>query len=135
MMATGFVRSTSEQIDRPRILVVEDDAGVRRSLQLLLRGRGYDVRAYATGRQMLADPSLDDAVCLITDYRMDDMNGLDILRDLRARGWYKPAILITAFHGTDLVSMARNAGFEDVLEKPLQDRVLVAAIDRSLKAH
>ena len=132
-MTTDSILTNNEP--RPRLLLVEDDAGVRRSLQFLLRGRGYDVRAYATGRQMLADTSSEDAVCLITDYRMDDMNGLEILRVLRTRGWFNPAILITAFHGAGLMSTARDAGFETVLEKPLQEHVLVSAIDRSLRAH
>ncbi|WBO24288.1 response regulator transcription factor [Sphingomonas abietis] len=118
---------------RTKLLLVEDDAGVRRSLQLLLRGRGYDVRAYATGRQMLADPRSIEAACLITDYRMDEMDGLDVLRGLRDQGWHQPAILITAHHAADLVRAAREAGFDTILEKPLQDHVLVENVARTTR--
>lgn len=121
--------------DRTKLLLVEDDSAVRRSLQLLLRGRGYNVRAYPDGRQMLDDPSTIDAACLITDFCMNGINGIEILQDLRARGWRQPAILITAFHGEALVSAARDAGFDIVLEKPLQDRTLMAIIGRTAPLH
>ncbi len=117
-------------IDPSKLLLVEDDPAVRRSLQLLLRGRGYNVRAYADGRQMLDDPAAIDAACLITDYRMTSLNGIDLLRDLRARGWQRPAILITGFHGAALASAAHDAGFDVVLEKPLQDQALMTIIQR-----
>lgn len=86
-------------VDRPRLLLVEDDAAVRRSLQLLLQTKGFDVRAYASGHRLLADASADSAVGFIADYRLDGLgalDGLDVLAGLRARGWRKPAILITA---------------------------------------
>ncbi len=124
------IERKSETGDRTKLLLVEDDAAVRRSLQLLLRGRGYDVRAYSGGRQMLADPTTIDAACLITDYRMNDMNGIQILQGLRARGWSRPAILITAFHGEALAAAAHDAGFDIVLEKPLQDHALMAIVVR-----
>src|SRR3546814_15865794 len=54
-------RITSPTGERPRLLLLEDDAGVRRSLQLLLRARGFDVRAYAAGAALLADPAACDA--------------------------------------------------------------------------
>lgn len=119
---------------RVRILLVEDDSGVRRSLQLLLRGRGHDVRAYAGGRQMLDDPLSREAACLITDYRMEGLDGLAILRGLRRLGWERPAILITAFGGADVKMAARDAGFDTVLEKPLQDHLLIEAVDRMTQA-
>ncbi|HQR88626.1 MAG TPA: response regulator, partial [Caulobacter sp.] len=64
---------------RARLLLVEDDPGVRRSLQLLLHGRGFEVRAYASGLALLADPTALDAVCLVSDYRMPEIDGLLIL--------------------------------------------------------
>lgn len=115
---------------RTKILLVEDDSGVRRSLQLLLQGRGYDVRAYAGGAQMLDDPRSLEAACLVTDYRMDPLDGFAILQTLRARGWMRPAVLITAFGACDSAIVARAAGFDMVLEKPLHDHLLVEAVGR-----
>jgi FixJ family two-component response regulator len=116
---------------RPKILLVENDSGERHSIQLLLQGRGYDVRAYAGGGQMLADPRSREAACLITNDRMEDPDGLAILRDLRALGWMGPAILITAFGTQQLTVAAHEAGFDTVLEKPLHDYLLLEAIDRT----
>ncbi len=120
---------SSEQ-GRPRVLLVEDDHGVRRSIQLLLRGRGLDVRAYASGAALLADPRALSAACLVADYRMPEMSGFDILRGLRDLGWRGPALLITGFHSAELVARARRAGFGHVVEKPLVDSVLVEAVER-----
>lgn len=115
---------------RPRLLLVEDDAGVRRSLQLLLQAKGFDVRAYATGAALLADPSSDDARCIVADYSMDDIDGLEVLSRLRARGWKGPAVLITAYPSPALEERARAEGFNLVLEKPFRDHMLVETVTR-----
>jgi FixJ family two-component response regulator len=116
--------------DRPKVLLAEDDPGVRRSLQLLLQGRGYDVRSYASGRALLADPAATDAACFVGDFRMPDLNGLEILRALRLRGWDRPAVLITAFNTSDLARRAQAEGFSSVIEKPLLDHVLTDTVAR-----
>lgn len=116
--------------NRPTILLVEDDAGVRRSLQLLLSGQGYDVRAYYEGQPLLADGQSLDAACLIADYRMGDMNGLAVLEGMRQRGWKGPAVLITAFPSAELAQRAEAAGFNTIIEKPLKPHALVNLLDR-----
>lgn len=113
---------------RPTILLVEDDPGVRRSLQLLLRAQGYEVKAYVEGRPLLDDEQILDAACLITDYRLGDMDGLDVLTMLRARGWSGPAVLITAYSSPHLAHMAQAAGFALMMEKPLRPPVLVSTM-------
>ncbi|ARR53410.1 response regulator [Rhizorhabdus wittichii DC-6] len=116
--------------DKTRILLVEDDPGVRRSLQLLLQANGFDVRAYASGTTLLADPAALEATCLVADYRMGDCDGVETLQQLRAKGWAGPALLITAFPSGDLTSRAREAGFGAILEKPLRRHVLVRAVEQ-----
>ncbi|WP_321163640.1 MULTISPECIES: response regulator transcription factor [unclassified Sphingomonas] len=116
-----------------RLLLVEDDPGVRRSLQLLLQANGFDVRAYASGAALLADQTALDASCLIADYRMSDFDGVDTLTALRAKGWAGPAILITAFPSSDLCASAKDAGFEEIFEKPLRRHVLVKAVERLVR--
>jgi FixJ family two-component response regulator len=120
---------SSEQI-RPQVLLVEDDHAVRRSLQLLLRGRGLDVRAYASGAALLADPGALSASCLVADYRMPEVNGFDVLQGLRDLGWMGQALLITGFPSAELMARARQAGFSHVVEKPLVDSVLLEAVER-----
>lgn len=116
---------------RPTILLVEDESGVRRSLQLLLHAQGYNIRSYASSAALIADSLLDEAACLITDYRMPELDGLAVLRSLRARGWHKPAILITAYHSPKLVEQATAQGFCAVIEKPLREHVLTDAVTRA----
>jgi len=107
---------------------------VRRSLQLLLRGRGFDVRAYASGLDLLADPTILSADGMVTDYRMPDVDGLMILARLREQGWKGGAVLITGFPSPDLAERAKQAGFEKVIEKPLVDAALFDAVERMLRA-
>ena len=121
--------------DRARLLLVEDDSGVRRSLQLLLHGRGFEVRAYASGLALLADPTALGAVCLVADYRMPEIDGLLILKRLRDLGWRGQALLITAFPSARLIDQALAAGYVRVIEKPLVEAALVEAVERVVAAH
>jgi len=120
--------------DRARLLLVEDDPGVRRSLQLLLHGHGFEVRAYASGLALLADPTALGAVCLVADYRMPEIDGLLILTRLREMGWQGQALLVTAFPSARLVGQALAAGYSRVIEKPLVDAALVDAVQRAVAA-
>lgn len=115
---------------RPRIVLLEDDSGVRRSLQMLLQGRGFDVRAYGSADSLLAEMHPGAADCLIADYRLGPLDGIDVLEILRARGWAGPAVLITGFGSSKVADRAAKAGFCQVLEKPLNDHVLVPALER-----
>lgn len=115
---------------RPRIMLVEDDAAIRRPLQLGLQARGYDVRAYASGATLLADPTVATAAGLIADHDMPGLDGLAVLRALRASGWYEPAILITESPSSELVHEAEDEGFAEVVRKPLREQALVNMISR-----
>lgn len=115
---------------RPHIVLLEDDNGVRRSLQLLLNGRGFDVKAYAGAGALLADPEFSEADCLVADYRLADTNGIEVLQSLRKNGWKKPAVLVTAFSSAAVTADAAAAGFSEVFEKPVKDHVLITALKR-----
>lgn len=117
---------------RLTILVSDDDHGVRRSLQLLLRSQGYQVRAFTSGSALLADPHSACADCLIVDYRMPDIDGLEVLRNLKRKGWCGTAIMISAYRSEQLETRARQAGFEEVLAKPLIARAVLKAMEKHL---
>lgn len=118
--------------DRRRVvLLVEDEDAVRRSLHLFLTGRGYHVRAYAAAATLLNDRSLDDARLLVADYRLPDSNGVHLLKTMRERGWMGRAVLMTGHQSMPLAGMAREAGFEAVLAKPLQHQQLLLALEGS----
>ncbi|RRN61795.1 response regulator transcription factor [Caulobacter sp. 602-1] len=126
---------TSDVSSPPRLLLVEDDAAVRRALQLLLRARGYDVRAYAAGSALLADLDAQrQAVVLIADMKMPEVDGVMLLRALRSGGWQGPALLITGFPTPQVRADAMAAGYARVLEKPLIEHALADAVDRLVAA-
>lgn len=112
-----------------RIILVEDDEAVRRSLQLLLAWKGYEVLSYGTAAAAISRPS-EHRECdiLVVDYRLPDGDGLGVLRALRRDGWQGRAILITAFPTTTLTDSAKAGGFHAVLEKPLRKHELIGAL-------
>ena len=122
----------SPQAERPRILLSEDDPAVRRSIQLLLVSRGYDVRAYTSASALLSDPLVHTAIGLIADYRMPDVDGITTLHRLRAAGWHGAALLITGFSARNLARRAADEGFIAVLEKPLKDQELLNQLAAAL---
>lgn len=120
---------------RPKIVIVEDDHPVRRSTQLLLQAQGFNVKAFSTGVAALANDAALGACCLIADYLLEDMDGIGLLRALRARGWMEPAILITGHWTPKLVEEAKAAGFSEVLGKPVRPRALVKIIAQLISGH
>lgn len=109
-----------------RILVVDDDASVCRALARLLRSFGYDVTTFASAAELLAAGPPADALCLVTDVRMPEMNGVELCEHLHATGRDLPTVFVTA-HGTDdLRSLVLHGA--PVLQKPVDAQRLVEAI-------
>jgi FixJ family two-component response regulator len=119
---------------RPQVLLVEDDASVRRSLQLMLEGEGYRVRAFSTASALLADSSFAGAACLVTDYRLGEQDGISLLRSLRKAGWSGPAILMTAFASHTMIERAMREGFVQLFDKPFRPHLLIEAVARAIAA-
>lgn len=122
--------SASRTAERPRLLLAEEDAELRRSMQLFLCARGFDVRAYASGAALLADPLAPTACCVVADYQLDGMDGIQLLSCLLAIGWSGPAVLIARTPSAELEERARAQGFAHVLEKPFREHVLGCAVAR-----
>jgi FixJ family two-component response regulator len=114
----------------PTILIVEDDPAVRRSLLLLLQGRGFAAKAWPAADLALAEAARAAPDCLIVDYRLESSDGIAMLGALRAQGWDGPAILISAYPSEELSARALKAGFALVFEKPLREHMLVDAVTR-----
>jgi two-component system response regulator FixJ len=130
-MPIGTTASAMPQIPGT-VIVVDDDAAVRRSLKFALELEGLDVRLYGGGDELLAAQDLPAAGCLVVDYYMPSMNGVELVDRLRRRDVALPAILITSKATEDLRNRAARAGFARVLEKPLEDSSLVDSIRGAL---
>jgi FixJ family two-component response regulator len=113
---------------RPRLLLIDDDAAVRRSLQLLLQGRGFNVRAFGSAVAALRDDLACRSDILITDYLLPDGDGIAVIETLRQQAWRGRAVLITAFPSSILAKRAIASGFDALLEKPLHHQALITAI-------
>ncbi|KLK91763.1 histidine kinase [Microvirga vignae] len=110
------------------VIVVDDDAAVRQSLKFALELEGMNVRVYESGAELLAEPELPADGCLVVDYYMPSMNGVELMDRLRRRLVKLPAILITARATDDMRKRAAHSGFRQVIEKPLEDSTLLDSI-------
>jgi two-component system, LuxR family, response regulator FixJ len=110
------------------VLVVDDDAAVRAALKFALEVEGFQVRVYDGAAALLADGNLPARACLVIDYRMPDVDGLELVDLLRARQVALPAILISGRVNRQLRIRAERSGVIRVLEKPLSDAALVESI-------
>jgi two-component system, LuxR family, response regulator FixJ len=109
------------------VLIIDDDPAVRNSLKFALEVEGFVVRAYHTGADLLRDPELPTDGCLVVDYKLPEMNGLDLLVELRKRNVDLPAILITTNPSSEVCRRAAVAGVS-LIEKPLLNDTLFQGI-------
>ena len=114
------------------VLVVDDDAAVRAALKFVLEVEGFRVRLYDGPEAVLADPELPQRACLVVDYRMPSMDGIELVARLRERQVTLPAILISARVNNQLHRLAERSGLAGVLEKPFSDAALVDSIRSAL---
>src|SRR6476620_2779948 len=120
-----------------RILIIDDDAGVRESIERMLRSGGYTVRSVASGEEgftMARDGAFD---VILSDMRMSGMSGLDVLRKLREHRVDSVFIIMTGFGTVDTAVEAMKLGAVDFVQKPffrdeLLMRVRAAAERRQL---
>jgi two-component system, LuxR family, response regulator FixJ len=116
------------------ILVIDDDYAVRNSLKFTLEVEGFKVRAYSDAQELLNEDSLPPSSCLVTDYYMPAMNGLELVAELRDRHMSIPTILITTLPSQDLRNRAKAAGIQ-IVEKPLLGSCLLDSIRKALDEH
>lgn len=110
------------------IHVVDDDEAMRESLAFLLGSSGFAVRLYDGATAFL--PELDAATsgCILSDIRMPEVDGIELLRRVRASGRSLPVVLMTGHGDVPLAVEAMKLGASDFIEKPFDDEVLIAAL-------
>jgi two-component system response regulator FixJ len=116
------------------ILIVDDDPDVRDSLRALLESSGFTVREHDSAKAVLSDPALGSALCLIADIRMPEMDGLQLQEELNRRKSVLPVIVVTGHGDVPLAVRAMKAGATDFLEKPFDEELLLAAVQRAKAA-
>jgi two-component system response regulator FixJ len=117
------------------VYVIDDDDAVRESLVFLLQTSNLTVRSYNGATAFLADVGKLGAGCIITDVRMPEIDGIELLRRLRTQGVTLPVIVITGHGDVPLAVEAMKIGALDFLEKPFDDEVLLTAVQTALNQH
>ena len=118
--------------ESPVVHVIDDDEAVRKSLAFLLESAGLRVATHGSAPDFLAAaPGLRDG-CIITDVRMPEITGIDLLRRIKERGVDIPVIVITGHGDISLAVDAMKLGAVDFLEKPFDDDQLLAALKSAL---
>ncbi|MGH8599634.1 MAG: response regulator, partial [Burkholderiales bacterium] len=114
-----------------RILVIDDDPGICESVRLLLEQHGYRCDLCATGNDGLARAGSDEFDLLITDLRLPDIGGLDIIRSVGEAGIDLPAILMTSFSSMENAIEALRLGAVDYIIKPFNNDDFLFAVQRA----
>ena len=118
---------------RYRVVVVEDDGAMRELLVESLTEEGYTVRGAGGGREGVSAVRSGEVDLVVTDLRMPDLDGLDMMREFRALPSTPDVILITAFGSIDTAIKAMKLGASDYITKPFEMEQLAIAVDRALR--
>ena len=117
---------------RPLVTVyaVDDDPDVLASLRFLLETEGFAVKTFADGSALLSSSLPGPSDCLVVDYRMTGMDGLELVRHLRDRHVSSPVVLVTAYEG--VAAKAAASGIRHVVMKPHIEESLVAHVQAAM---
>ena len=118
--------------DSPCVFIVDDDPGVRRSIQDLLASVALRCEAFATPREFLDSQRADSPGCLVLDVRLPGMSGLDCHRVLAEAGVTIPTIFITGHGDVPMSVQAMKSGAVEFLTKPFRPQELLDAIQQAL---
>lgn len=113
-----------KKLIRSTIIIVDDDAQVLRSLRFLLETEGYHVLTFNSAAEILEHPDLPDDACLLVDYRMPGMNGIDLLTNLREKHPLVPALVITGYPDDSIEDRAAKLGISVIRKPHLDDGLL-----------
>jgi FixJ family two-component response regulator len=120
------------KLGAPTVYVVDDDADVLLSLRFLLETEGFSVRTFRSGRELLESTLAARIDCLIVDYKMPSMDGLDLVLKLRARDIRAPVVMITGYPNAGVEAIAAAAGVRHVVLKPHIDESLLAHLSAAM---
>ncbi len=111
------------------VFLVDDDEDIRSSLARALAKRGFEVETYVSAEAFLEDYDGEQSGCLLLDYGMPRMNGLELQNHMIKKGFSIPIIFITGHGGVPESVQAMKAGAIDFLEKPFRQKTLIDCIN------
>lgn len=114
------------------VYIVDDDAGVRHSLSLLIQSVKLTTESYESAQQFLDHYDNSRPGCLVLDIRMPEMSGMELLEKFAENNIHIPVIVVTGHGDTTLAVRAMKAGVIDFIEKPFNDQVLLDAISAGI---
>jgi len=117
----------------PTVFIVDDDRGMRQSIQDLVESVGLRAESFATGGEFLKRKPTNDPSCLVLDVRLPQISGLDFQRQLAETGMQIPIIFITAHGDIPMSVRALKSGAVEFLTKPFRDQDLLDAIQEALQ--
>ena len=119
----------------PHIAIVDDEASVREALGRMLTLSGFTIEIFSSGEEFLGAPLRPGQPdCVVLDYHMPVVSGLDVLRQLGLSGLGIPAIIITGHDRPDVFEQCLSAGAVACISKPLERALLVDTIEAALRA-
>ena len=122
-------------MNEPVVHVIDDDESARHSLRFLLEASGFEVRDYPGAIEFLGALSPDGRPqpgCIVTDVRMPDMTGVELIARLKEIGVDEPLIVITGHADVPMAIQAMKQGVADFIEKPFSDETILSAIRSAL---
>jgi FixJ family two-component response regulator len=114
------------------VAIVDDDKAVGNAIEVLMRSMGLVAQAFSSGEEFLRSPELSRTGCLVVDFDMPNMSGLDLHNNLSLLGKAIPTVLITAYPSDDIRARALQAGVICYLPKPFDECELVSCIESAL---
>src|SRR5215471_14653836 len=120
------------QSEMPIVHVIDDDEAARHSLAFLLGTAKIDVKTYDSATAFLAIAAYVKSGCIITDVRMPEISGIDLLRRLKELKIGIPVIVVTGHGDVPLAVEAMKIGAAEFLEKPFDDEAILAAVRAAL---
>jgi FixJ family two-component response regulator len=119
---------------KPTVYIVDDDAAVRHFLSSLIRSVDLRTEEFASSQEFLVSYQPIQPGCLLLDIRMPGMSGLELQRELHARGITLPVIILTGHGNVQVAVHAMKAGAVDFIEKPFNNELLIDRVQKSVAA-
>ncbi len=118
---------------RGKVYVIDDDEAMRDSLDFLLGSANFDVTLFESANRFLETLASTDFGCVVSDIRMPGIDGIELLKRLKASRSAFPVLIMTGHGDVPLAVEAMKLGASDFLEKPFEDDRLVGMIDAALR--